>query len=103
MGRILGSDDVEPEHLRAFEAGYRFRPKPRLSFDLAAFHNTYEGLIDSIEQTPVFLGGQPPTILIPLVFTNATEDEALYGAELAVSWNPVEAASLRTSYSFLRG
>jgi iron complex outermembrane receptor protein len=103
MGRILGGDDVEPEHLRAFEAGYRFRPKPRLSFDLAAFHNTYEGLIDSIEQPPRFLGGQPPTILIPFVFTNATEDEALYGAELAVSWNPVEAASLRTSYSFLRG
>jgi iron complex outermembrane receptor protein len=103
VGRILGSDDAEPEHLEALEAGYRFSPMRRLSFDFAAFHNTYVGLLDPIEQAPVFVGGQPPTTLIPFVFTNADKPQTLYGAELAVSWNPIEAGSARVSYTFLRG
>jgi iron complex outermembrane receptor protein len=102
-GRILGSDDVHSEQLQAFEAGYRLSPGKQLSFDLATFHNTYEGLVDTVEGTPVFVGGQPPKTLIPFVFTNTTNQVALYGAELAVSWSPWGAGGLRASYSFLRG
>jgi iron complex outermembrane receptor protein len=59
--------------------------------------------VDTVEGAPVFLGGQPPFTLIPFTFTNAADKVTLYGTEVAVSWNPLEAGNLRASYSFLRG
>jgi iron complex outermembrane receptor protein len=101
--QVRGNDQVGPEHLLSFGSGYRFSPLPGLSFDLAAFYNVYDGIAVVIAEPPVFLGGTPPTTLLPLTFANADENQRLYGAEAAVSWRPLEAGALRLSYSWLRG
>jgi iron complex outermembrane receptor protein len=103
IGQVLGSEEIEPERLRAFEGGYRFSPLPRVSFDLAAFYNIHDGVAIVVGQPPVFLGGSPPTTLLPQVFVNSGEKQRLYGAEATVSWRPLEAGALRLSYSWLRG
>ncbi|MEX2301721.1 MAG: TonB-dependent receptor [Bryobacterales bacterium] len=103
VGQVRGSEEVGPEQLRAFEGGYRFSPLRGLSFDLAGFYNVYEDLVGIVEQPPVFVGGTPPTTLLPQVFANAEEGHRLYGAEAAASWRPLEAGALRLSYAWLRG
>ena len=103
LGQLLGSDQVRSEHLTAFEGGYRFSPRPNLSFDATAFRDGYTDLLNLQPGQPQFLlnNGQPTTI-IPLVQTNLGQ-RALYGAELSASWRPLEAGRLRFSYSWLRG
>lgn len=103
VGRILGSDKVRPERQTSVEGGYRFRPLPQLSLDLAAFHNNYDGLGTLVEGQPVFVGGVPPTTILPLTFANLGAAIKLYGAELAAAWSPLEAGRLRVTYSWLRG
>ena len=102
VAQALGNDAFHTEYLNAFEAGYRFSPAPRVSLDLTAFYNTYRGLSALLESAPIFVGGVPPTTVLPLVFTNLLDTD-VYGGELAILWNPIAAGSLRTSYSFLRG
>jgi iron complex outermembrane receptor protein len=103
LGQVLGSDEVESEHLKAFEGGYRFSPVSNLSFDVTAFYDAYTNLIHFREDEPTyFLNGTQPTTVIPLVQANLGERN-IYGAELAASWRASEAGRLRLSYSWLRG
>src|SRR5699024_6763693 len=39
---LTGSPDFKPEEVLAYEAGYRVRPVPVLSLDVAAFTNRYD-------------------------------------------------------------
>jgi iron complex outermembrane recepter protein len=41
---LRGSEDIQAERVIAYEAGYRVQPVPRLSVDLAGFHNRYDRL-----------------------------------------------------------
>ena len=41
---LRGSDDMQAERVVAYEVGYRIQPVPRLSLDIAAFHNRYDRL-----------------------------------------------------------
>jgi iron complex outermembrane recepter protein len=102
VGRILGSELVRPEKQTSLEGGYRLSPRPRLSFDLAAFYNKYDSLAIPVAGPPVFVGGVPPTTLLPLTFASVGSAN-VYGAELAAAWSPLEAGRLRLSYSWLRG
>src|SRR4029077_7756781 len=37
--RLIGNPNIHPEHLNAFEMGYRTQPAKTLSFDVATFYN----------------------------------------------------------------
>lgn len=100
--QIRGSDEFDTEYLNAYEAGYRFSPARRLSFDLTAFYNEYKGLPGLREGRPVFIGGVPPITVLPVVFANLIDTD-IYGAEAAAAWNPLKTGGLRVSHSFLRG
>jgi iron complex outermembrane recepter protein len=41
---LLGSEDFESEEVVAYEAGYRIRPVPKVSFNVATFVNRYDRL-----------------------------------------------------------
>ena len=46
------TDDFDSEELLAYEVGYRWQPLDVLAFDLALFHNRYEGLASLEFGTP---------------------------------------------------
>jgi iron complex outermembrane receptor protein len=102
LGQVLGNPDIRSEYLVAYEAGYRLKPTPNWSFDLAGFYHVHDGIVTPVEGSPFLRAVSPPVIVVPLVFTNAL-DARIYGAELAAAWRVTAAASLRLNYSFLRG
>ena len=53
---LRGGGDVEAERVVAYEAGYRVQPVPRLSLDVAAFHNRYDRLRSVEPGAPDVLG-----------------------------------------------
>ena len=89
----LGTEAYGSEKLLAYELGYRFRPRERLSLDLALFHNDYNDL-RSFEAAP----GAPPGTL---VFANKLSAHS-NGLEMAVDWRPLEWWRLQPNYSYIR-
>ena len=81
---------LDSEKLRAYEIGYRVRPTPTVSLDLAGFYNEYDDLV-SVDVT----GFVPP---IPLQYMNLREGE-VYGVELAAVWNPMPRWRLSGTYT----
>jgi iron complex outermembrane receptor protein len=92
---FLGNAAFEPEHLLAYELGYRARPTEQLSFDVTAFCNVYDDL-RSIEQSVV--AGPPPYVSIQVA--NKLRAET-YGAELTARWKPLTWWRLEATYSWL--
>jgi iron complex outermembrane receptor protein len=56
MPVLFGSPGFVSETLVATELGYRVQPSPRVSFDLAAFHNSYDHLRSQEAGAPIVLG-----------------------------------------------
>lgn len=102
MGEVRGSTGIRSERLTTYGAGYRFSPRPRLSFDLTGFYNVYDGIIALRAELPGVRPGPPLTTVLPLVFVNAL-DPRVYGAEGAAAWRASETTDLRLSYSYLSG
>lgn len=92
---VSGNEDINPEVLWAYEAGYRFRPQPTLSFDLAAYYNVYDDLV-SYE-----LGAPRPTPagLVAVGATGNRVDGTAYGLELAAEWQPRDWVSVNAWFS----
>ncbi|MBI4659886.1 MAG: TonB-dependent receptor [Verrucomicrobia bacterium] len=91
------------EEMLAYEIGYRLKPHPRLSLDLAAFYNEYDDLYNVI-QLPVEFRLSPasqPYVLIPVTVNNALFGET-YGAELSATWQPCDIWRLRGNLTLLR-
>jgi iron complex outermembrane recepter protein len=98
--QLLGSDEFESEELIAYEAGYRWRPLAKLSFDLALFYNDYEKLA-SLELIPEpFIDPDDGRIIFPVINVNLTEGRT-WGAELLVEWEPIENWLLTASCSHI--
>ncbi len=101
---LFGSDDFQSEELTAYELGYRWQPRPILSFDLSAFYNQYDNLrtIETDygaarwENDP-----QPSHILIPVFIDNKMEGET-YGFELVTTWQPLPFWKLTAGYTRLQ-
>lgn len=97
--RILGNDDVKSEELTAFELGFKSRPLPSLTVDIAAFYNVYDRLVTTelgsafLETTPA-----PAHIVQPLLFANNMSGEA-HGLELSTDWRARDWLRLRSSYT----
>lgn len=98
VGRLLGNDDFESEELLAYELGYRWNAADRLSVDLAAFYNRYDGLA-SLEFGTPFLDEQGRTI-VPVINQNLTDGHAL-GGEALVTYAPLPSWQLTASYSYI--
>lgn len=84
----IGNPDQEPEEVIAFELGARLFVTDSLSGDLALFYNDYDDL-RSAEVNPPF--GR---------FGNGIEGAGT-GAELSVTWHPLDTVDVRASYAQL--
>ena len=84
---IAGNSDADSEELLAYELGYRVKLTPALSLDAAAFYNDYRKLLDA----PAAGFGS---------FSNPGSAD-IYGAEVALDWQPAANWRLAGSYSFL--
>ena len=99
-GFLLGSDEFESERLIAYEAGYRWRPRTNLSFDLAMFYNDYDDLA-SLEIVPEpFIDPDDGRVIFPIFNMNLTTGRT-YGAELLAEWEPIDNWLLTASYSYI--
>jgi iron complex outermembrane receptor protein len=90
--RLLGSQGFESEVVNAYEAGYRWRARENLSFDLALFHNVYDQLYS--------ISPQPGPDGMNFLFGNGMEGDSS-GVELAVDWQAASWLSLALTYSWL--
>jgi iron complex outermembrane receptor protein len=90
-----------PEHLLAYEAGFRAQPNGRLSVDVSAFYDRYDHLA-SIEPGTEFLQPSPPParFVVPLEFGNLlfgiTE-----GGEVSANLKLTDRWTLSPGYAFL--
>jgi iron complex outermembrane receptor protein len=98
-GLLSGSDDFEAEELLAYELGYRWQALERLAFDLALFHNRYQGLASLELGTPT-LDSASGVVTVPIVNVNLT-DARSQGAELLTTFSPLDNWRLVASYSYI--
>lgn len=84
---VRGDDDLEAEHLVAYELGHRYRFGEWLALDLAAFYNDYRRLIAA-----------PPAIFGNFVDAGMGET---YGGEIAASVRPAQNWQVDAAYSYL--
>ncbi len=97
---VLGDDDFTSEDLTAWEAGYRIQPRDWLSVDMAAFFNRYDDL-RTIEPGAPFPDPAAPAgrLVTPLWIDNRMSGE-IYGAEMAVHFQPRPWWSLFAGYAW---
>jgi len=88
---LTGSKDFESEEVVAYEAGYRVRPMPRLSFDVATFVNRY----DRLRSTEVKVA------ILPLIVLENLLNARTSGIELAGTLQALPAWRVHGSYSYL--
>jgi iron complex outermembrane receptor protein len=98
---VLGNPNMKSEHVIAYEAGYRAQPSNRVSVDVAAFFNSYNGL-ESLEPGPEFFEATsvPPLLVHPILLDNQL-DGTTAGVEASVNWKIARRWTLSPGYSFL--
>jgi len=100
--QIRGDRDVDSEVLNAFEAGARWQVGKRASFDLAAFYNRYDNLVDIVSggpAIPVNADPVPDYVIVPQDFANNSEGWTA-GAELLATWQATDWWRLTAAYTF---
>jgi iron complex outermembrane receptor protein len=98
---IFGSSQFHSETLVAYEAGYRLEAGRRLSFDAAAFYNSYHRLRTTEPETPFLEADPVPHLVTPFVFANKFYGHS-YGSELSGTWSILDRWRLTGSYSWLQ-
>jgi iron complex outermembrane receptor protein len=102
--RVIGDPHVHSEHLKAYEAGYRFQPSARLSLDLSTYYNDYSELIVLLTSAVQVL---PPETTITQAFQNATSAQRgtaqTHGAELSANWQVLRRWRLSPTLTEIRG
>jgi iron complex outermembrane receptor protein len=89
---LTGSEGFESEEVVSYEAGYRIRPMPRLSFDVATFVNRY----DRLRSTELKVTPQPLIVLENLLNASTSGIELAAMAQARPGWR------VHGSYSYLR-
>jgi iron complex outermembrane receptor protein len=97
--RLLGTDTFDSEELIAYELGHRWRASETLHIDLALFENHYDGLA-SLELGTPFVDPNTGQTIIPISNRNLSKGRTR-GAEILVSYSPMERWRLSASYSYL--
>ncbi len=100
LASVLGNPQLESEELNGYEVGYRFMPRKRLSFDIAAFFNEYNHLRSVEPGVPFFEASPPPPhLVIPQIFGNNLFGST-YGAEASVEWSATKFWTLKGGYAW---
>lgn len=100
----FGNPNVTSEKLIAYELGYRLEPARNLSFDLAAFYNSFRSVIayspisDGLETSPA-----PPHLLVNSTMAQNINSGGIYGGEFSVQWHVTDDWKITGSYSLLQG
>lgn len=99
---VVGNPDAPATDLVALEAGYRGRPEPTLSVDLAAFVNRYRH-VNTLETGTPFLETDPAPdhLLQPLVIDGRAHG-LTWGGEATATWQASPRTRLTASYAWLR-
>jgi iron complex outermembrane receptor protein len=95
----IGNPNLQSEHLRAYELGYRFHAASAVSFDLALYYNDYNNLI---VQAPPVTQVLPTAIFLNALTINGPKAQT-HGAELSAKWRPVAHWLLSAGVTELRG
>lgn len=96
---IDGNKNFKSEELLAYEVGYRTKPLAHLSFDVAAYYNSYKNL-RVISPGPGFLASGPPIHAVqPFILSNDMHGHAI-GVEISADWTPLDWWRLQASYSY---
>jgi len=99
---LFGNPRVKPEHILAYEAGFRSQPSARFSIDLAAFYNRYTNLVSSEPGQRVFVPSPTPAhFLIPIVFQNEMYGSTA-GGEIAANMKLTNRWTLSPGYALLK-
>ncbi len=85
----IKNENMDPEELIAYEAGYRFAARNNLSFDMSVFYNDYDKLRTF------------RTVGTNLQFYNGMKGYT-YGLELTNKWSPASWFTSDFSYSYIK-
>ncbi|MGA7791585.1 MAG: TonB-dependent receptor [Candidatus Acidiferrales bacterium] len=98
---IFGNPQFQPEHVVAYEAGFRAQPNKRLSIDVSTFFNHYDHL-ESLEPGPEVLEASPPParFVMPITFGNLMYGTT-EGGELSANLKLTDRWTLSPGYAFL--
>ena len=93
----IGSPNLDSEQVTAFEAGHRYKPNARLSFDLALFYNQYRDLRGAAIHANDFIMAPVPHVRQSVVADNNLHGTTR-GGDLTVGWQIMP--SLRAEGTF---
>jgi iron complex outermembrane receptor protein len=99
---IEGHPGVESEILHAFELGYRYGWKQKLSVDAAIYYNDYDRLLGFKPLGPGVINSSPLYVDVPLNVGNVGGGQT-HGLELSLEYTPVRRWALSTAITELRG
>jgi iron complex outermembrane receptor protein len=98
---IVGNKHFKSEELLAYEIGYRTKPLPHLSFDVAAYYNSYKNLRvispGTLYTEPA--SGPATNYVQPFYLSNDMHGRSI-GVELSAEWTPCDWWRLQASYSY---
>lgn len=98
---LFGNPNYLPEHLIAYEAGFRTQPNDRFSVDVSAFYNQYDHLqslepgVEFLQSTPL-----PARFVMPLTFGNLLYGTT-EGGEISANLKLTGRWTLSPGYAFL--
>ncbi len=99
--RVVGDEHIGSEKMNAYEIGYRIQPRPRLSFDFAAYYNRYDKLIIASSKTLKKTSFENRQGIVQLQLDNIMKGH-VYGFEAAADWKPRDSWRLTAGYAFVR-
>lgn len=98
--RLLGNPNFKDERLISYEAGYRTVVTRRLSLDLAAYLNDWDGVQTTEPSSSFFEATPPPPHEVQtLLYENLMHGEA-HGAELTGNWKWNDAWSVSSGFEY---
>jgi iron complex outermembrane receptor protein len=99
---VFGNPQIKPEHILAYEAGFRAQPNARFSIDIAAFYNRYTNLVSLEPEPQVFEASPPPARFVaPIVFRNELNGSTA-GGEIAANLKVTNRWTVSPSYALLK-
>ncbi|MBZ5644168.1 MAG: TonB-dependent receptor [Acidobacteriia bacterium] len=99
---LSGNPQIKPEHVLAYEAGFRTELNGRFSVDVAAFYNRYTNLI-TLEPGTQFLqpSPAPARFVIPVIFQNEMHGSTA-GLEISANMKITDRWTLSPGYALLK-
>jgi len=97
--KSMGNPDLESESLIAYELGYRIEASKHVSFDIAAYYNQYDGVLD---YGPLAYSPNPsqPYSQFSTTEENMTTGDT-FGAEFSAHWDVTDHWHLTANYAWL--